>query len=347
MVERSQAVLRKEQLRADLFRSRPTSHAEWIVVTYTERCNRDIEGPGFGTEFLLREGFDVLAVRNAKDDWYVHLGAHELRTLNEALDPYHHRASYGSSMGAFAAVKFAKALKMKRVVAISPVLDLQYEWDTRYAVDIPLIQRAGDRAGGMITQADISPETTYHVAVDPLCKEDVRHALSLGQMAARHSLLKVRLGGHPVGPLMRDAAILGPYLKQAILSDDIEGIAFKPVRNARFMHNLGRYLLERNKLRSAAIANARALVLAADWGEVHLLQAQISHRLGCAQEVVRYGIEAIRLEPHNPYVVVIIAIMLIENNNDELAGKLVEAALGRMGPEEVLVDLKKRLGLKE
>ena len=344
MAGTSQAVFRNGYLHADLFRSCGERRSGWVVVTFTERCNRDLEGPGFGTEFLLREGFDVLAVRNGQDDWYANLDLEELAALRGALEPYTQRATYGSSMGAFAAVKFAKPLGASRALAISPIVDVFHEWDTRNRVDIPLIQRAGYRAAGdMFNRSDISTDTTYHIAFDPLCDEDARHAQMLCEIAERHTLLRVRLGGHPVGPAMRDSGILGEYVKQAITTDSIDALAVKIEKNGRFMHSLARYLFGRNKLRSATIANERALSLSPEWGEVHLLHAQIAHRLGCIQKTRDYGLDAIRLEIENPYVVAIVGRMLMDQQNFELARELVETAIKRMGPQHVLVELRSDL----
>lgn len=37
----------------------------------------------------------------------------------------------------------------------------------------------------MISPAEISPETTYHVAFDPYCTEDARHSEILRRMTLR------------------------------------------------------------------------------------------------------------------------------------------------------------------
>ena len=325
-------------MRADLFRAREDARADWVVVSFTERCNRDLDGPGFGTEFLLREGFDVLAVRNAVDDWYMSIGDGEIAALNGILQPYERRGSYGSSMGAFAAIRFAKALGVQRSVAISPVLDIGQDWDTRYEVDRAIAARAGPWSPGqMIIPDHISPDTTYHVALDPFCGEDARHARNLAEVAPRRSIVRVPLGGHPVGPTMRDAGVLAKFVRNAILHNDTANIEVKQERNERFFTNLGRYLLARNKPRSVIVASTRALELAPEWGEAHLLHAQANHLLGRVDKVVLHGERAIALEPANPFVLAIVAQMLMHHGDRELAQKWVEAGVRRLGPEEVLL----------
>jgi hypothetical protein len=334
----SKMVFRKGLLHADLYTSTVCSPSKTVVVTFTERCNRSLTEPGFGTEFLLSEGFDVLAVRNAEDDWYAKLGLDELQLLRGALEPYRQRATYGSSMGAFAAVKFAGALKAKRAVAISPVLDITADWDTRYRSDIHLVARSSSGIeGGAVGAADISPTTYYHVAVDPLCREDMGHVRRLCEMASGHSLLKIPLGGHPVGPAMRDAGILRSYVIQAITSDALMTGLSKTPKDARKINTLARHLLDRGKLKIAKNVNKSALDLEPGWGEAHLLQAQILHRLGFEREMGFHGRAAIRLEPRNPYVVEIVGRMLMAQGEYEEARRLVQSAIERLGPENVLV----------
>jgi hypothetical protein len=306
-----QTVLSKEGLRAELYTQSQERRSEWLVITFTERCNSELEGLGFGGDFLLRQGFDLLAVKNAIDDWYIELGREELHALNEAIRSYECRASYGSSMGAFAAIKFAKALGVARALGISPILDIQFDWDTRHVADLALMRASRNWIeGDMFTHEDVSPGTTYHVAFDPLCGADARHARRLVEMVDQCTLLTVRLGGHPVGPTMRDAGVLASFVKQAITENSIHGISVDIEKNGRYLSNLARYLFERNKIRSALVVTRRALEVAPESGETHLLAAQIAHSQGDLARTLEYGRRAVELSPLNPYMVEIVNAML-------------------------------------
>jgi tetratricopeptide (TPR) repeat protein len=346
MGESREQLFQKAQLRADLFRSRDEVRSDWIVVTFTERFNRDLEGRGFATDFLLGEGYDVLAVKNTLDDWYVHLDADGLTILGETLKPYRHRASYGSSMGGFAAIKFAKALDVERSLAISPIQDIRYEWDTRHHCNIPALGDTRHIAPGeMISQDDISPHTTYHMAFDPYCSEDARHAEILFQMAPRNAPFMARWAGHPVGPTMRASGVLKSFVLDAIALNDTSAIQFKTPRTGITLRNRARYLLDRNSPRLALIASKGALECSQEWEEIHILHAQILHRLGYAEEAITHGMKAIEMKPDNPHLVAIVASILIDQSNEQLAKNLLRTGLDRIGPDEILATMLRNLEL--
>jgi hypothetical protein len=307
-----QNVISKAGLRADLYTQSQGSRGEWVFITFTERCNSELEGLGFGGDFLLRQGFDLLAVKNIVDDWYIDLGQEELSVLNESICSYERRASYGSSMGAFAAIKFAKSLGVCRALGISPILDVQFDWDTRHVADLAVMRSSRNWIDGdMFTNEDVSPDTTYHVAFDPLCIADARHARRLAEMVDHCTLLNVRLGGHPVGPTMRDCGVLGPFVRQVIAENSIAGLNVSIEKNGRYLSNLARYLFERNKIRSALVVTRRALEISPDCGETHLLAAQIAYSQGDVARTLEYGRRAVELSPLNPYMVEIVNRMLL------------------------------------
>ena len=319
-----------------------------VVVTFTERCHRSLEAPGFGTTFLLANGYDVLAIKNRLDDWYCKLQAEDLAALSRELSGYDARATYGSSMGAFAAIKFAKALNAASCVAISPVLEVRHDWDTRYVSDIAALERAGigpDRP--MIEPEEFSPEITYHVAFDPYCREDTRHADLLAELAPKHSFLKVRLGGHPVGPTLLELGVLSDYVLSALEDTDASAVAEKIARRNEptdlSRNALARYLLDRSKLKSAYAVSLRALTHAPESGEAHLVHAQILARLGRMDEAVRHGLRAIERCPDNPYFVDIVADFLIRGDSLELAQQLLDDGVERFGRLDVLVSALRKL----
>lgn len=341
-------VFRKAQLCAHFFKAQDDGpRSDWVVVTFTERFNRDLDGPGFGTQFLLAQGFDVLAVKNAVDDWYAHFGADEIAALNAKLEPYPHRASYGSSMGGFAAIKFAKPLGIERSLSISPIQDIRYDWDTRHAVNIPALGDIQNVAlGEMISREEISPHATHHIAFDPFCLEDARHAQILCQMTPRHAPFRMPWGGHPVGPAMRDAGILAAFVLNAINLNDTSKIQVKTPRTGKTLRNRAHYLLDRNKLESALVASTRAVDLLPEWEETCILHAQILHRLGRIEEAVPFGMRAVELEPSNPYIAAIVARILMDKGKGQEAGELVLAAIRRVGQHEALAGVLHDLGLQ-
>jgi hypothetical protein len=334
-----------ETLRADYYRCSPGKAAQHLVVTFTERCHRDLEGPGFATEFLLSSGCDVVAVKNIVDDWYVGFGSDKLAQIRDLTEGYPNRITYGSSMGAFAAVRFASALNAQTSIAVSPIFDVRQDWDLRFRVDLPFMISLGyDPERPLIEPEDVSPQVTYHVAYDPYCAEDLRHADLLRDWARRLQSVKVPFGGHPVGPALRDAGKLSSFVHDAIFLNDTSSIKLGKLERTDWVrHATVRYLLSRQKLNSALIASTHALAQAPEWSEALLVHAQILERLDRTEEAIPYALKAIEREPKSPYFVSIISEFLIKRRYLSLAKEIVDAGIERMGRIELLTGIRNEL----
>ena len=110
-----------------------------LVITFTERSHRDLEAPGFGTNFITKNGFDVLAIKTNVDRWYENLTEDHICSILEYLERHSRKYSrvfgYGSSMGGYAAIRFSGPLMMSHVCAISPLYDIKSDFDKRWIKD--------------------------------------------------------------------------------------------------------------------------------------------------------------------------------------------------------------------
>ena len=341
----AQSIFSTTRLRADLYSVSEKMRAEVCVITFTERGNQSLDGPGFGTDFLLSQGCDVIAVKNLRDDWYAGLTPEHVSLVRMAAARHAIRATYGSSMGAFAAIRFAKALDVSRVLAISPILDVRQDWDTRYRHDLPEMIRVGyDTQDPMIAPDHVDAQIAYQIAYDPYCREDKQQAALLRSLVRRCDALEVPFGGHPVGPALRDAALLSKFAASALKLGKVAQIDVSAMQDTPWVrHARVRYLLERQKLKSALVVSKHALEQSPQWSEAQLVHAQILERLGEVDEAIPFAEEAIRLEPKSPYFVAIVAEFLEKHGRCELASQLVREGLGRIGKVDILVSAAQRL----
>jgi hypothetical protein len=80
----------------------------------------DPSRPGFGEQFLSSAGFDVFCFQKRAENWYQDVSCEEMGlALRHFLREYESVFTYGSSMGAYAALYFAGALGA-RALAFSP-----------------------------------------------------------------------------------------------------------------------------------------------------------------------------------------------------------------------------------
>lgn len=95
-----------------------------VVVTFAEMHMNDPDKPGFSEEFLSRNGYDMVVVQKNAETWYQDLS---LEAFRQAVAPvtrhYDRCASYGVSMGAYAALYFSGAVGA-RALAISPLVSI-------------------------------------------------------------------------------------------------------------------------------------------------------------------------------------------------------------------------------
>lgn len=345
MTESSAAIFETDGIRADLFLADPPRSARQVVITFTERGHSDLAGPGFASPFLLGQRRDVIAVKNVRDDWYAAMTSGELDALKSVAAPYPARATYGSSMGAFAAIRFAARLDVQTVIAISPVLDLRPDWDTRFRVDLPIMERFGHCPDDpMFRPEHVRSDIDYCVAYDPRHLQDKRHLEALREIAPRLHAVAVPFGGHPVGPALRDAGCLGTFVTEALDTGRITNPPPIPVVKTPWVrHAQVRYLLEREKLRSALVVSRAALAQSPEWSEAQLVHAQILERLGRVDEAIPHALKAIEREPQSPYFVAIVAQFLKARDRHDLAIELLDAGIERIGALDVLVNARREV----
>jgi len=100
-----------------------------VVITFmhwSEQPRKD--RAGFAEAFLAAEGLAAIHITCAENAWYQHP---EMRHLDVVLEPvlrlYDRRVSYGSSMGAYAALMFAGLTRSDVVIALSPQYSIDPE----------------------------------------------------------------------------------------------------------------------------------------------------------------------------------------------------------------------------
>jgi tetratricopeptide (TPR) repeat protein len=307
------ALLRTPTAAMDLFEGGKPGRR--LVVTFTERHNVDLEGTGFRGRFLLDAGFDVLAVKSRADDWFAGDAAAIEAALGRAMDDaaarYAWRATHGSSMGGYAAIRFARAARADAVFALSPQIDLTRPWDTRW------LDRGRAIAGfEAIAARHVRPGCVYTIAYDPHDR-DARHAEALFALippgAGRRA--PAPYAGHPVGPLLRDAGVLDAMTLSALAGDPPPGTraAIRRVRreSAAYLGALAERCVERRRWRPAASIVGRLLGRRPADAELNCRAAVIADALGQLEAALKHAALAVALAPDHPFMNERLALALL------------------------------------
>lgn len=201
-------------------------HPGAVVVTFDSyNDRRKLDRLGFGERFLLSRGVHAIHVISRDNDWYQYP---EMMTacaaIREAVAGASHVLTYGSSMGAYAAIRFADRVGATGVLALSP----QYSIDRRrmpnedrWRQDSQRITFRKEYDGAI--RSRIAP----FVAFDPFSL-DGAHADRIAADIPVHRLA-LPGAGHPVGTCLNELGLL-----EKLVFDVLEGRCNAPEAERTF-----------------------------------------------------------------------------------------------------------------
>lgn len=178
------------------------------VVTFESfHDDEGFDRTGFGEEFFLAHGIGAIHVLTRTNRWYQYREMPAaLRAIRAALGTAQRVLTYGSSMGGYAAIRFAGALGADAVLALSP----QYSIDRRR---VPFERRwlEEQRRIGRTRERAIESNARVVIAYDPRFAQDRRH---IDLIAAEAPVVRLPLpfGGHPVGGFLVELGLLQPLV---------------------------------------------------------------------------------------------------------------------------------------
>ena len=276
-----------------------------LVVTFDSlSVDLRLDRPGFGEAWLAQNGYDAVHVVSSRNAWYQD---RDMPALVEAVRSFGARGrrvvTYGSSMGGYAAVRFAGRLGAQAAVALSPQVGIDpavAPWETRwteYAYGL-----AFDDAGRWTEER---PDRVF-VLYDP-ANTDRLHAEAL---AASHQVVAVPVphAGHPTGTFLAEAGLLSDTV-QSMIED-------------RFDPQRFRARMREGRRRSAAY-------------HARLAEAQPPRRAALALRLAR---EAARLSPGAAAYHVALAKRLADTGDRAAAEASLRRAYAR-APDDPIVRL--------
>ncbi len=148
----------------------------WLLLLFNARGFRGKGGVAFAGETLAEKlDLNVLAFMTYSDNWYPAAKmAAAAAAVRPELDQFAERVAYGTSMGAYAALKFSSLLGATAVLAFNPQASIDPadvgDFDTRYRRYFNPAQHPDMR----IRAADMVPNS--YLFVDPWFPPDKRNA---------------------------------------------------------------------------------------------------------------------------------------------------------------------------
>lgn len=189
------------------FRKANVSASDRIVVCFHGRIAKpEFLSGNFGESFLLRRGYDAIHFQTDVNNWYQSPDIEKaIAAARGIIRSYPHCATYGSSMGGYAAVAFSGLLGADTVAAFVPQASplpektrFERRWMDERAAIVPIM----DDLSGQISQT-----AKIYVAFDPFHLSDRLHANMIRNAAPATSFLHFPLVDHDVLRFIAEAGL--------------------------------------------------------------------------------------------------------------------------------------------
>ena len=222
-----------DRLRADLWL--PGARPRTLYVTFRQRLPNpgafSDDGP---VQRALRQGLAHLHIQSRWNDWFLN---DETTALEAALAPlrdgFSTALALGYSMGGYAALRLARALRLDQAIVISP----QFTLDRAILPGERRYPEAKDYDSGLGDLATFARFDLAGVVIfDPHRPLDRRHADLIARTMPQMALARFAFGGHPATGVLRE---LGGFR-------DLQGISMSPDAGAASLVALHRGLRARS-----------------------------------------------------------------------------------------------------
>lgn len=273
--------------------------SRWVVTFDNHSIGEGFDRAGFGEAFLAREGVSAICILGRGNDWYQYPDM--LAACAAARASIRARArvmTYGSSMGGYAALRFADALRAQAVLALSPQYSIDpavVPWEFRWEQDSHRIDWQPELSGPIRCAA------TPYILYDPKGL-DCRH-VDLIECDVPGTAIAIPYAGHPVTTFLGGTGLLRP-LVHGILDDTIDvatlrqQIKSRRSANATYLAGLANEQPKWRARTAVAIARRACEISPHDLAAHHALARALA-AAGRTDEALRLHVEAVeRFDRH-------------------------------------------------
>lgn len=178
--------------------------SRWVVTFDNYSIGHGFDREGFGEAFLKQYGVSAIHVMGQREDWYQYPDMEAaLAAVRAATAGATRVMTYGSSMGGYAAIRFADRAGAHAALAISPQYSIdpaKAPFEKRWPADGRRIQWRAE-LDGPITSA-IRPVVVYDPASDDRLHRDlIVRDIDIDEIALPYS-------GHPAATYMLEVGLL-------------------------------------------------------------------------------------------------------------------------------------------
>ncbi len=203
-----------------------------LFFTFTHFMFDDLDAEGFAVRYLLDRGYDVVAFKSVRNDWFQGLPKTALHQAAALGRGYRERGTYGSSMGGYAAIAFADMLGADRVIALSPQFSITDDTDLRWWTQSQAISGWPYRIeDGSCRRCEVQ------LIYDPLEPEDVYQigCITAALASLRIEHVQVPLSSHPTTHFLVQTGQIARFMEKVLNreTDLVAEYRWSRLRNCR------------------------------------------------------------------------------------------------------------------
>lgn len=269
-----------------------------LLHTFTPFMFSDLRREGFGVGFATRRGYDVVAFKCRDDSWFQRIEPDVLHAVARRSADHSFVATYGSSMGGFAAIAFSGILRADLVIAISP----------QYAIDLPFDRRWAAQAAAIGPfRHTITPETAHggrlvliyddHDAADLAQVEKIRQETNFATLTD----LVVPFSGHPAGHFLAQTGQISRVIGALLDGEDDVVVRHdwsKLRRSLAYTFAMARHANKNGRIGLAILCFSRAVDLAPANAGLRYQLSVLLARTGRLREAIAQAERALSLAPN-------------------------------------------------
>jgi len=315
----------------------PTRSVAVTFTSWNHAGSVDPEGSGYAASVLLNAGFSVVAFKATRNTWYQDIAEEDLQAVELLMRGrgYADRVAYGSSMGGFAAIRFARQLGVDRVLALSPQFEIDKPWDIRWAMEareLTFRYRAEDLAGTAPAAAD-QRRCTYFLAYDPYDALDAGHARRFAEILPPTDtrLVRIPFAGHPVGPFLSEIKAIKGFALDILKDGRVPRIiAGREAKRASpsYLFQLALHGRARKKPRLGLAVVDAALRLNPTLPDLHLLKSILLDQVDDLPGAVAEAKRAVECAPNTHHLLHQLAYLEHKSGRRPEALAAIDEAIG-------------------
>lgn len=203
------------------------------IATFDHRSpGKSAFGPERPVQRYLDQGWAVIRIMTCANDWFINTETLAMEAaLAASAGRFSEARAIGFSMGGYGAFRFAAALNVSRVIAISPQVSISPDrvpWDRRFHAEANGFDPGlGDLAARPVAGLN------GMILTDPFHRHDLRNALEIAALYPGVRIARLGLAGHPAArPFMKTGR--GRVVHDQVLGDCSEPAALREAfRQAR------------------------------------------------------------------------------------------------------------------